>query len=219
MIEMSPHLATIVTIGRFNPSILTEMFLKEKCGYVFSGKAVPRQDMVSSEVKDNRFIFNVEMSRLQFAVEDWNDESVLELLDITATYLEVLAYTPITAMGLNFHYLCSGHDSEDVNAKIYERVKNLGLRHGTSIEIGVSSRITDSNVQRLRGIELKIFGSKLGITSRITLSNIEENLRLSLNFEVSDLEKYNEKKVHLRDSFPEIVKMRDAFLQELFPEK
>ena len=111
---------SIVVIGGFNPTILTPPFLSKFCSFSSSHEPEGQTTPVISEIRFGNIHFLMELNKFQIDMQKVSDFGEKYPLDIMTKYLEVLQYTPIKLLGINFNYKLS-----DFNIQAFvERVKD-----------------------------------------------------------------------------------------------
>lgn len=130
---------SLVSLGNFNPAIVTTTFLKKECGLDF-GKVVNESPSIIPVHKDIQFerirlIFDLE--RLEFKETNIQNGKDSNLVDIFRVYYEKLPYTPIKAVGVNFNceFLVEKGDLNSQLAKISNPKTYLSFFGVDSIEV------------------------------------------------------------------------------------
>lgn len=130
----TPTTANVVAVGHFNPAIITPDWLVAT-GLVEAG---PKEIEVAIGDHENvlrhkvqGFVVTATTRRLQI---DSPSNNVLGSADLLAKILSLLAHTPLTAVGLNFHFAAEGMTTTSVtNPKLASVVVGVVVEAGSRI--------------------------------------------------------------------------------------
>ena len=188
--EVKNNFMSVVSLGCFNPAILTPRFLKEKCGFETRLEPKGRTTSVAAVINYGSTSFVADLERFQIKHSDVDDFLKSAIVPVMIKYLTVLEYTPVEAIGVNLNYDIAGPNvavvrktlQEDCN-KIFqvmklseatttykERRKSDGTRE--LIEFGIGGQIDQNTVERL---SILIKNNSLQVNYNHELRNLEQN--------------------------------------------
>jgi hypothetical protein len=96
---------SIITLGNFNPAILTPSFLSEHCGYkaISNSKPKGQTSPVASVIDFENITFLVELEKFQIMEKNLSNFKDNTIIDLALNYLQKLRFTPLFVMGINFN--------------------------------------------------------------------------------------------------------------------
>lgn len=215
------NFVSTVTIGHFNPSILTSDFLEKVCGLQLEGE--PEEESKSpivSRIRYSRIDFIADLDRLQikeFGVGNPKDSDIAEYLRI---YLEKLPYTPIFVSGINVNV-----DVLDLNekglitllTKRREQLFEILETKDFSIEALLHHRAEGKEEYIKWNITYSI--EEKEVLGRINLNKKESAIwRVNYNYEVMRLEKEYARLERITKHYPEIIKRYEKVMSNIFKE-
>jgi len=215
MFQFSSNFFSVVCLGNFNPAILSIWFIKEKCGYAFDGNPREQVTPVVSKVEDNEISIITEFPKFQIVREQYDKSKALEVVKLAITYLTVLEYTPIDALGINFNYYVSSFIQERIDLNFYNHVRDVGLSLCKEEEIMSTMSYGDSNLVKLRRSQLRIRPLEQ-VTCTVDINNPDGNMKLNVNFEVNELRNDRSKVELIIANFDRIFKLRDDIIESVF---
>lgn len=109
---------SVVAIGGFNPSILTPGFLHQYCSFKSDYKPDGRTTPVLSEIKFGNIHFLMELNKFQILLQPIDNFEKDYPLSIILSYLNILEYTPLLILGVNFNYSISEIDKSSLRAAL-----------------------------------------------------------------------------------------------------
>lgn len=205
--EIKNNFMSIVTLGNFNPAILDKDFLEENNIIKFDEdpKITLTPIVCTIDYKNLKII--VDLERFQVVENKIQDFESNFILDFVYNYLDVLKYTPINIMGLNFNFIINVGDLNKIyNSEICKKI-NESFKAKSCI-FGVTKLIEDGKetIKRINfGFDLLDFK-----TLNILIENIEENSSIvNFNFEIKNITK--DSKFYLKDNFKEILNFHNKF--------
>lgn len=215
MFQLTPNFFSTVCLGDFNPSILSINFIKNNCNYIFEGHPRSEINPVASRIVDDKISIIVEFSKFQVIREEYDDANALAVLTLASKYLTILEYTPIRALGINFHYTVSSFEQGKINLDFYNHIKDVGLKISETAELTSTLVYDKQGSIKLRGVDLRIKSLET-FNFRTTVNNLKTNLSLNINFEVDGLGEYRGRIGELADRFDDITKQRDNLIKKVF---
>jgi len=187
--KIQNNFVSTVTLGHFNPSILTQEFLKKECGLEFreEAKEEPRSP-VFTRINYTKVQFTADLGRLQITereIEEPGNSKVAEYLRI---YLEKLSYTPIFASGVNINITISEADVGNFIEMFMSRKDRLFGLLGTNKYEFEATSIRRRQGERYTRWKVNNFLQKDNASETIGLNIIDTmSCRLNYNYEVRNL--------------------------------
>ena len=215
MAKLSDNFFSVVVVGAFNPTILTKEFLKENCGFRFEGTLKAERNPIQSSIEEENTKFWAGLDKFQVIARSYDVRRIEVLCGTVLQYLNVLAYTPISALGLNFNSTVSEIACESLDSAFYDYLKAYFLTGTAELGFASDMRFMDKDKSFLRGCELRRpLNDHLHM--RININNLREHLILNLNYELQNLESNRKKIDGLMALLPEILKSKERIQSELF---
>ncbi len=203
-----------VTIGGFNPTILTPDFLRECCSYKSEHTPKGQTTPVLTEIKFGNVHFLMELNKFQIQLLDIKDFSELFPLDLIEKYLDVLQYTPLKLFGINLNY-----SVYDINIDHVVSLLKDPFSVGSNLGIVPYSVLLGAKKPNGDGLSL----NELTIVHQID-NDIKNSIKFSVktdcvtinnNFEVDRLESDRTRTKLLTSRYEEILSKNDELLKKL----
>lgn len=197
---------SVVILGGFNPNILSPSFLHDRCQFRSSQDPKGQTTPVVSELVFGHTQFLMELSKFQVMVKDIDNFSELFPLDIAIKYLEVLEYTPLQMLGVNFSY----EMSELQTKAISDALKNPGKIGAVlgmdpdSITLGLIKRSSSEFAVKEFSLAHQI-DTDIKNSVRITVN--ENSVSINNNFEVNRLDESRNRLKIIAERYEEIVEL------------
>ena len=215
--EIKNNFLSVVTVGSFNPAILTPEFLKEQ--KVWISEEYPPEGTSSPVVSDIKFgdiAFFVELERFQVMHHNVEQLDKSPVVEAAHKYLKVLRYTPVLLQGINFNVTIVEYEkNKAINALLedpihrfadyFEKAEEYLLDLKTVIREGISE--TQSTNCK--------FYLKPGISISSNLRRADTNLVLNYNWEVKDIKTDNKRLNIIPESYEDIHKGFMQFIERL----
>lgn len=209
-----------VTIGSFNPSILTSDFLIQECGLKFEDRAIREERTpVVSRVEYPGILFLADLDRLQIKETRIDDPRNSEIVEFLRIYLEKLPYTPLSKCGVNINVNISGAMEKKVIVLLTERKGGLFKRLETQdFTIEAISRHQPEEEKYLQWNITYVIQKEdtLGRVSIIAKGN--SVYEVNYNYEVGKLQKNHIRLEMITKGYPKIVKRYEQIIREIFGE-
>lgn len=188
--KVKNNFISVVSLGCFNPAILTPRFLKEKCGFETHLEPKGRTMTVASVINYGSTSFVVDLERFQIKHSDVDDFLRSTIVPVMVKYLTVLEYTPVEAIGINLNYDITETDVAEVRKMLQESsnkffqvmrlseatttYKQYRKSDGTQelIEFDIAGQIDQNTVERLN---ILIKNNSLQINYNHEIRNLEQN--------------------------------------------
>lgn len=175
MIETKNNFLSIITIGSFNPAILTPDFLAKE--NIFISKAAPRGETspVLSHLEFGNVSLVVELERFQIKHMEVDSFKNSPVISIITGYLKTLKYTPIATEGINFNIDMMNYSDSDGLLQIFNNpIKEIinYVEKADEYLIDVKAKVTSDKE------EAHIINCKY---------NIDEGISISINLRKADL--------------------------------
>lgn len=188
--KVKNNFISVVSLGCFNPAILTPQFLKEKCGFEAQEKPKGRTTPVAAAINYGSISFVLDLERFVINHSDVSDFLDSTIVPVMIKYLAVLQYTPVEAIGVNLNYDVTELEVADVRKRLHEgdlelfqllefseatttykdHRKSDGARE--LIEFDIAGRIDQNTVERLN---ILIKNSSLQVNYNHEIRNLEQN--------------------------------------------
>jgi hypothetical protein len=189
-VKVKNNFISVVSLGCFNPAILTPQFLKEKCGFEAQEKPKGRTTPVAAAINYGSISFVLDLERFVINHSDVSDFLDSTIVPVMIKYLAVLQYTPVEAIGVNLNYDVTELEVADVRKRLHEgdlelfqllefseatttykdHRKSDGARE--LIEFDIAGRIDQNTVERLN---ILIKNSSLQVNYNHEIRNLEQN--------------------------------------------
>ena len=206
-LEIKNNFVSIVTLGHFNPAILNKDFLEENNILKFEKDPKITLTPIVCTVDYKNLKIIVDLERFQIVENNiLNFESNL-ILDFVYSYLDVLKYTPINTMGINFNFIITVGDLNKIyNSEIWKKISESFKVKSCIFSV---TKLIENDVETIKrinfGFDLLDFKSL-----NILIESIEENSSVvNFNFEIKNITKDN--RFYLKDNFKKILNYHNNF--------
>ena len=206
-LEIKNNFISIVTLGHFNPAILNKVFLEENNIIKFEEEPKVNFTPIVCTIDYRNLKIIVDLGRFQIVENNIKDFESNSILNFVYNYLEVLKYTPINIMGINFNFNMNiGNLNEIYSSGMCKKINESFNAKSCIFSI---TKLIEDNKETIKRIN---FGFDL-LKSRslnILIEMIEENLSVvNFNFEIKGIKKDN--RFYLKDNFKEILNYHNNF--------
>lgn len=188
--KVKNNFISIVSLGCFNPAILTPQFLKVNCGFETHLEPKGRTTPVAAVINYGSTSFVLDLERFVIKHSDVDDFLRSDIVPMMIKYLTVLKYTPVEAIGINLNYNITGLDVDGVlkalhkgNDKLFQLMK---ISESTTtqkehrkidgarqlIEFDIAGQIDKNTVERLNVL---IKNNSLQVNHNHEIRNLEQN--------------------------------------------
>lgn len=223
--EMNNNFVSTAVIGRFNPSILTPEFLKDKCGMdIGDGKYVTPKDIpVAREIlfEEKGISFYVDLDRLQIKENRITDLAGVVGPEYLGKYVTKLEYTPIFACGLNFNFEIQLQEEEKKRFALLlnDEEKLFEICKIDKFELETKKHYNkDATVHNVLWILTFFIEDGLKSSVRINLIKSDNIYELNHNIEVIELEKNKENIKLITERLDQNVRYHENIIENLFRE-
>jgi hypothetical protein len=187
--EVKNNFMSVVSLGCFNPAILTPDFLKDYCGFTAHSAPTGRTTPIATGLDYGSISFFVDLERFQIKHSDINDFQDSGVVAIMMKYLAVLEHTPLHAIGVNLNYEISGMHVANVLQGLQKRRKAvsefLGLSESTTV---YKFHSKGSELDQL--VELDTSGPvDLDVVERLNVLIKDDSMQVNYNHEIRNLTK------------------------------
>ena len=214
------NFVSVVTLGSFNPSILTSHFLIRECGLEIKGKATREERTpVVSRVDYPGLSFLADLDRFQIIERELDELGKSRVVEFLRIYLEKLPYTPLSKCGVNINVNVSGINERALIAVLTEWKKDLFKILGTeNFAIETRSRHRPEG-HRYVGWTIIYAIKKEDTLGRLTISKKRNSVyEVNYNYEVAKLEKNHSRLEAITKGYPRIVKHYEKAIRAIFEE-
>jgi hypothetical protein len=205
------NFVSIIALGNFNPAILTPPFLFEKCNFWSEATPKGQTTPVVSSLEFDNVHFIMELEKFQIMEKNPSDFSSTSIVKLMLNYLEVLAFTPVYVVGLNFNI-----DLETDPAKAIDKLNNkeLILEVFDAREIVYDSKIIFSKAS-LNYISWDII-KKEDLIKRMTINFNKDIFKINYNIEKRDVESDRNKINEMNKILPALNSNFEKIIGEIF---
>lgn len=209
--------ADIKLVGYFNPKILRDNFLKQSCGLDFGEvvEASPDHIPVVSELRYGEIRWFMDYDKM--IVQNLRLRSLEDFTapEFAAKYLEILAYTPLIAAGLNLHVEFEVSSPIEFWRNLADPVRilsSLGFLEARSAEITSTQRQTNGAFDLKETTIRCLVKAGDRIQFKFTKPEMGDVMTGHYNYEVRQLDVNREKLLWLAEQRMELA---HAFLRIL----
>lgn len=215
MANANGNFFSIIAVGAFNPLILSKDFIEKECGYVFAADPEVNATPVFTTIKGVGIELTIELERFQIMTKSFEIDTMQSLLDLMLRYLEILAYTPLRAIGINFNYSVYDINTQRINDEFDRKlVEYFGIGHG-DLELLSTIHYDKSGARTLREGEIRCIYND-PILMRFKFNRFNGNMIVNLNYEVPNLRTDRKAMVKLAEDLHNILENRNKILNEVF---
>lgn len=188
--EIKNNFTSSVTLGSFNPAILTPEFIREQEIWDETEIEKSNKTPVFSELTFPNASFLVELERFQVISRDPENFGDPGIVRAACQYVEILQYTPVFVQGINFNIdLIDFYDNEKLQSLFDDPEKGFSnLIHGFN-QLLLDKKMSISQSKR----EVVSFNCKYSINDyssvSISFQKQGERIRINYNFEVTEIDK------------------------------
>lgn len=186
--DIKNNFLSIVTLGSFNPAILTPNFLKDHGISVSGEQPQGTSSPVVSEINFSNISFFAELERFQITHRGITDFKETQILDAAYKYIDLLKYTPIYTQGINFNINLLKYQDSSKLQNIFQNPLSEISRYCDKTDdflIDVKTKIKDKKKETLF-INFKYYIDE-GISVSINLKRSESEINLNFNHEVENI--------------------------------
>lgn len=206
-LEIKNNFISIVVIGHFNPVILSKDFLEENNIIKFKEEPKVKFTPIVCAIDYRNLKIIVDLERFQIVENNIEDFESNSILSFVYNYLEVLKYTPINIIGVNFNFNINiGNLNEIYSSKMHKKINESFNAKSCIFSL---TKLIEDNKETIKKIN---FGFNL-LKSRsinILVEKVKENLSIiNFNFEIKGITKDN--RFYLKDNFKEILNYHNNF--------
>ncbi|MBI3600937.1 MAG: hypothetical protein HY097_09915 [Nitrospinae bacterium] len=212
--EIKNNFISIITLGNFNPAILTPDFLWNNCKFTFIPNQTPKGQMspIVSNLEFGNISFLMELEKFQIMEKEPHAFKDTKIINVMETYLNILAFTPIFVMGANFNVKI-----ERANEKAISNLNNKDylLTVFNTNEFIYSSKIKYSKNSIIDYLSWELINSEESIT-RVNI-NLKGNIfTLNYNVEIRDIMNEKRKISYFSENLDSINNKFQNALKEIF---
>lgn len=215
MSEMIPNFSSVVVVGAFNPTILTKNFVQSECDLKVDSDKEPANTPIMSQLEASGMSILAELDKLQVVIKEYDTKQIEFMCQFVLRYLAVLAYTPISALGINFNYTLSGIDGKTLTYRFHEYLRDYFLGGRKEIELASNLKYFTPEKALFRGGEVRCSLND-DVQMRVNVNNLGSNLILNFNYELPNLRENRDKVKSLPALLPTILKSRTTLVGDLF---
>ncbi|MGB2980579.1 MAG: hypothetical protein WBC77_04980 [Candidatus Zixiibacteriota bacterium] len=212
------NFVSVVSVGCFNPAILTPQFLKEKCEFTAYSEPKGRTTPVATGLDYGSILFLLDLERFQIKHSDLKRFQDSNIVTIMMDYLRVLQHTPLDAIGVNLNYDIAGQPGGGLLKRLLEKEKALSefLELSESVTVHKVRRKIDEPGEI---IEVDLSGpldentiERLNITAR------NQSLRVNYNHEIKNLRKNRKLLARMKTDWPSLLDKDEQLRRSYFEE-
>lgn len=188
-VNIKHNYLSVVTLGSFNPAILTPGFLKQQ--EIWSSEEPPKgtSSPVVSDIKFGNISFFAELERFQVMhneVEKFNESPIV---GAAYKYLNILKYTPLIVQGINFNILLVAYEDNKKIKALFEdpfnRLSNY-IDNTEEYHLDLKTAIKEGK-HNTQLINCKFY-LDAGISTSVNLKKANMDLVLNYNYEVEGID-------------------------------
>lgn len=202
---------SIIALGNFNPAILTPSFLVEKCGFKVDGKPKGQTNPVVSSLEFDNITFLMELEKFQILEKNPSSFAESNIIKLMRNYLEVLSFTPVYVMGVNFN-LDFEVAPKDVIERLVDKQKLLEIFNTEELLYNTKQVISKESTNFVSWDMTK----KSTPIFRLTVKHKDGIFCANYNVEMRDIEADRKKMNYIDDNFSVIISEIEGFSGKLF---
>jgi len=216
--DVKNNFISVVSLGCFNPAILSPQFLKEKCGFESHSEPKGRTTPVVTGWDYGSVSFLLDLERFQIKHSDVTDFLNTAIVTMMLKYLAVLEYTPVDAVGLNLNY-----DLRTVNpGKFLNRLHQSQKELIQFMKLN-ESVITQRHRRRVKGaeqlIEMDVSGGiNENTLERLNATSHDSSVRINYNHEMRNLRERRDLLAKIEPNWKAFVEKDKLIRDEYFKE-
>jgi len=202
---------SVVTIGGFNPTILTPDFLRKSCGFSSHHNPKGQTTPVASEIRFGNSHFLMELNKFQITTLKPSSFKDVFPLDVAKKYLDVLEYTPVSLFGINLNYSVS-----EINIASLQAFLKDPWSLGENLNVEPTSVILKAKKPNGEGLSLRevevAYMADANIKNNVRFSFESGKITINNNFEVGHLDEDRKRLSILLDRHDDLLKMNDRLM-------
>lgn len=201
--EIKNNFISSITLGNFNPAILTPMFLSNACGFNLKDPPKGQTMPVVSNISFGDISFLVDLERMQIMHKSVQDFQSTPIIGFLKRYLEILPYTPVTISGINFNCDVIGFDFTNLK-RIINSDRSIAKILKTN-EYFVNSRyLYKSGKEKYLLWDLSLKAGE-NVFYKLTFYNKDNICTFNYNYEVHNLERERALLSNITDKFNNLI--------------
>lgn len=214
--EIKNKFLSIVTLGSFNPSILTPIFLNEQNIWQPDDSTKGKTTPVASELNFKDVSFFTELERFQASHHNPDDFKDSPIVEAVYKYLDVLKYTPVFIQGVNFNLNLTNYHSNKIIEAVFSdpETEFFKLIEGVeAFQFDIKSKVNKEYK------EITSFNCKYYIdvkkTVSINIRKLDDLITLNYNYEVEEIDKDRKRLNFIYENYIDIYGMFLSFLNKI----
>lgn len=214
--EIRNNFESVITLGSFNPAILTPEFLKENGIATFDTSPEGNTSPVVSQLKFENISFFVELERFQIVDKKIDSFDKSPIVAWAFKYLDILKFTPVFVQGVNFNVNLTNFEG---NKSIQNIFKDPILEMPKYVDkvneyfVDVKTRIAEGEAQN-QVINCKWdIGNQISISTNLNWKNKE--ILLNFNYEVQNIKSDRKRLSIIMDNYQSIYEKFDLFIKRI----
>jgi len=214
MAEKKDNLFSVIAIGAFNPAILSRKFIEDNCNLTFKGRIEETYTPVLSQIGSDYVNVLVELEKLQVYTHEYDSDKVLLLVKAVLSYLKILKYTPLRALGVNYNYTISGLSIDKLNRNFAADIFEFVFEEVAQVDLFLNQRISKNKKAVLKGARISYKLNNL-LSVKYELRILDDNLIINVNFELGELGSERDKVFKFESLLQSIDKYNGKLLNTL----
>ena len=210
--EIKNNFISIIALGNFNPAILTPDFLWNNCKFITDQTPKGQTTPVVSNLEFDNISFLMELEKFQIMDKKPHTFKDTKIIKVMETYLDILSFTPIFVMGLNFNV-----ELESASEKAISNLndKDYLLKVLNAKELIYSSKTKYSKGSLIDYLSWELINSEESIT-RANINLKEKIFTLNYNVEIRDMKNDSRKIKYFSENLDSINNKFQNFLKNIF---
>ena len=210
------NFVSILTLGSFNPAILTPSFLEKQKIWPSDKKPIGKTTPVVSELKYGKVSFFTELERFQIMQASPMRFEDTPIIQAAYKYINKLRFTPLSLQGVNFNLNISEYKTVSGLQKIFDNplaeIKNY-IKSNAEYFLDTKSKV-NGNVEETTLVNCKYYvDNQISVSINLRQNNTE--LILNYNYEVEGLDVNRERIDIIKKSYHSICDDFESFLKKL----